>query len=310
MWEWGKSITDVPGLSVGVAHNGEAQTGCTVALFRDGAVAGVDVRGSAPGSSEIEAIKPVRVVDKIHGVLLTGGSAFGLSAAGGVIKYLEEEGIGYDVTVTKVPIVPTAVIFDLRVGSSKIRPDLEMGYEAAKNASTAHPAIGLHGVGIGASAGGISGGDRSRGGFGTTSIHIDDKITVGVMTVANPMGNVFDNKSGKVIAGNLDRNKWILPKSGEPWIENTVLVLVATNAKLNKEEATKVAQMAQDGIARTIIPSHTMHDGDVVFAVSTGSEECNINVIGDAAAEAVAYSIILGVSAANGIELDTTIRKL
>ena len=310
MWEWGKSITDVPGLSVGVAQNEEAQTGCTVALFRDGAVAGVDVRGSAPGSSEIEAIKPVRVVDKIHGVLLTGGSAFGLSAAGGVIKYLEEEGIGYDVTVTKVPIVPTAVIFDLRVGSSKIRPDLEMGYEAAKNASTAHPAIGLHGVGIGASAGGISGGDRSRGGFGTTSIHIDDKITVGVMTVANPMGNVFDNKSGKVIAGNLDRNKWILPKSGEPWIENTVLVLVATNAKLNKEEATKVAQMAQDGIARTIIPAHTMYDGDLVFAVSTGSEECNINVIGDAAAEAVAYSIILGVSAANGIELDTTIRKL
>ena len=289
MWEWGKSITDVPGLSVGVAQNEEAQTGCTVALFRDGAVAGVDVRGSAPGSSEIEAIKPVRVVDKIHGVLLTGGSAFGLSAAGGVIKYLEEQGIGYDVTVTKIPIVPTAVIFDLRVGSSKIRHDLEMGYEAAKNASTAHPAIGLHGVGIGASAGGISGGDRSRGGFGTTSIHIDDKITVGVMTVANPMGNVFDNKSGKVIAGNLDRNKWILPKSGEPWIENTVLVLVATNAKLNKEEATKVAQMAQDGIARTIIPAHTMYDGDLVFAVSTGSEECNINVIGDAAAEAVAY---------------------
>ena len=310
MWEWGKSITDVPGLSVGVAQNEEAQTGCTVALFRDGAIAGVDVRGSAPGSSEIEAIKPVRVVDKIHGVLLTGGSAFGLSAAGGVLKYLEEQGIGYDVTVTKVPIVPTAVIFDLRVGSSKIRPDLEMGYDAAKNASTAHPAIGLNGVGIGASAGGISGKDRSRGGFGTTSIKIDDKITVGVMTVANPLGNVFDNKTGKVIAGNLDRNKWILPKSGEPWIENTVLVLVATHAKLNKEEATKVAQMAQDGIARTIIPSHTMHDGDVVFAVSTGSEECNINMIGDAAAEAVAYSIILGVSAANGIELDTTIRKL
>ena len=150
MWEWGKSITDVPGLSVGVAQNEEAQTGCTVALFRDGAIAGVDVRGSAPGSSEIEAIKPVRVVDKIHGVLLTGGSAFGLSAAGGVLKYLEEQEIGYDVTVTQVPIVPTAVIFDLRVGSSKIRPDLEMGYEAAKNASTAHPAIGLHGVGIGA----------------------------------------------------------------------------------------------------------------------------------------------------------------
>ena len=310
MWKWGNSITDVPGLTVGVAHNVEAQTGCTVALFREGAVAGVDVRGSAPGTSEIEVIKPVRVVDKIHGVLLTGGSAFGLSAAGGVMKYLEEQKIGYDVKVARVPIVPTAVIFDLRVGSSKIRPDFEMGYEAAKNASTTHPEIGLHGVGIGASAGGISGKDRSRGGFGTTSIKINDEITVGVMTVANPLGNVIDNKTGKVIAGNLDRNSWILPKSGEPWIENTVLALVATNAKLNKEEATKVAQMAQDGVARTIVPAHTIYDGDVMFAVSTGTKECNINIIGDAAAEAVAYSIILGVSAANGIELDTAIRKL
>lgn len=310
MLEWGKSITDVPGVTVGAVHNSEAQTGCTVALFRKGAVAGVDVRGSAPGSSEIEAIKPVRVVDKIHGVLLTGGSAFGLSASGGVIKYLEEEEVGYDVGVARVPIVPTAVIFDLRVGSSKIRPDFEMGYEAAKNASTAHPEIGLHGVGIGASAGGISGKDRSRGGFGTISIKINDKITVGVMTVANPLGNVIDDRTRKVIAGNLNRNEWILPKSGVPWIENTVLALVATNAKLNKEEATKVAQMAQDGISRTIIPAHTMYDGDVVFAVSTGTEEYNINIIGDAAAEAVAYSIIMGVSAANGIELDTTVRKL
>ena len=310
MWEWGKSITDVPGLTVGVAENVEAQTGCTVALFKDGAVAGVDVRGSAPGSSEIEAIKPVRVVDKIHGVLLAGGSAFGLSASVGVIKYLEEQGIGYDVQVARVPIVPTAVIFDLRVGSSKIRPDFEMGYEAAKNASNAHPPIGLHGVGIGASAGGISGKDRSRGGFGTASIRINDEISVGVMTVANPLGNVVDYKTGKVIAGNLDRNEWILPKSGEPWIENTVLALVATNAKLNKEEATKVAQMAHDGIARTVFPAHTMYDGDVVFAVSTSTVECNINIIGDAAAEAVAHSIILGVSAANGIELDTTVGKL
>ena len=310
MWEWGKSITDVPGLTVGVAEDVEAQTGCTVAIFKDGAVAGVDVRGSAPGTGEIESIKPVRVVDKIHGILLTGGSAFGLSAAGGVIAYLEEQGIGYDVQVTRVPIVPTAVIFDLRVGSSKIRPDFKMGYEAAKIASTDHPLSGLHGVGIGASAGGISGKDRSRGGFGTTSIKIDDEITVGVMTVANPLGNVVDNKTGNVIAGNLDRTEWMLPKSGEPWVENTVLALVATNAKLNKEEATKVAQMAQDGIARTIIPAHTMYDGDVVFTVSTGAEECNINVIGDAAAEAVAYSVILGVSAANGIELDKTSRKL
>ena len=135
MWEWGNSITDVPGVSVGSAENTEAQTGCTVALFEDGAVAGVDVRGSAPGTREIEAIKPVRMIEKIHGILLTGGSAFGLDAAGGVQKYLEEQCIGYDVQVAKIPIVPTAVIFDLRVGSPEIRPGIEMGYEAAKNAT-------------------------------------------------------------------------------------------------------------------------------------------------------------------------------
>ena len=310
MWKWGKSITDVPGVTIGAAENEDAQTGCTVALFKDGAVAGVDVRGSAPGSREIEAIKLVRVIDKIHGVLLTGGSAFGLDATGGVLEYLEEQGIGYDVQVTTVPIVPSAVIFDLRVGSAKIRPDKDMGYEAAKSASKSHPEMGLHGVGIGASAGGISAKFRSRGGFGTTSIDIGNDISVGVMTVANPLGNVFDNRTGKVIAGNLDRNEWLLPKTGEPWIENTVLALVATNAELSKEEATKVAQMAQDGIARTLLPSHTMYDGDIVFAVSTGNKKCNINVIGDAAAEAVANSIVMGVSVANGIELDTRERKL
>jgi len=305
-WEWGQSITDVPGVKVGYSDNVDAQTGCSVAIFEDGAVAGVDVRGSAPGTREIESIKPVRVVDRIHAVLLTGGSAFGLDAAGGVQQYLEENGIGYDVGVAKIPIVPAAVIFDLRVGAADIRPDKAMGYDAAKNASTDHHKIGLHGVGIGASAGGISGEKRGRGGFGTISVNIGNGIIVGVMAVANPLGNVIVPKSGQVLAGSDNRDEWFMPKSGEPWIENTALAVVATNAKLNKEEATKVAQMAQDGISRVIYPAHTMYDGDVVFAVSTGQEEINVNKIGDAAAECLEKTILLGVAAGNGIQLDNS----
>ena len=305
----GEGITDVPGVKVGSAEDSEAKTGCTVAIFENGAVAGVDVRGSAPGTREIESIKPVRNVEKIHAILLTGGSAFGLDAAGGVQKFLEEKGIGYDVQVARIPIVPAAVIFDLRVGSASVRPDFEMGYRAAADASGENPEIGLHGVGIGASAGGISGEKRGRGGFGTTSFKINDNVVVGVMTVANPLGNVIDPYKNKTIVGSINRDDWVLPKSGEAWMENTVLAVVATNCKMTKEQATKVAQMAQDGVSRTIIPAHTMYDGDIVFAVSTGNEECDINVIGDAAAEAVAISIIIGVSAANGLELDSVNRE-
>lgn len=305
MWKWENSITDVPGVSVGSAENTEAQTGCTVALFEDGAVAGVDVRGSAPGTREIEAIKPVRKVEKIHGILLTGGSAFGLDAAGGVQKYLEEQGIGYDVQVAKIPIVPTAVIFDLRVGSPEIRPDIEMGYEAAKNATDSEPLNGLHGVGIGASAGGISGDKRGRGGLGSASLQLDDNISVGALVVTNSFGNVINPHTNELLVGSLNRDEWKLPKSAESFLENTVLAVVATNGKLNKEEATKVAQMAQDGIARAIIPSHTMYDGDIVFAVSTGNNECDVNIIGDAAAEVVIRSILKGISISNGIALDS-----
>ena len=305
MWEWGDSITDVSGVKVGSAEDSAARTGCTVLLFDDGAIAGVDIRGSAPGTREIEAIKPVRKVEKIHGILLTGGSAFGLDATGGVQKYLEEQGIGYDVQVAIVPIVPTAVIFDLRVGSPDIRPGIEMGYEAAENASNAQLQFGLHGVGIGASAGGIAGDKRGRGGLGSASIKLDNNIVVGVLAVANPFGNVINPHTNKIIVGSLDRDEWKMPKSGESFLENTVLAVVATNGKLSKEEATKVAQMAQDGIARTIIPSHTMYDGDVVFAVSTGNHACDVNIIGDAAAEAVIRSILVGVSISNGIGLDS-----
>ena len=305
MWKWGNSITDVPKVSVGSAENTEALTGCTVALFEDGAVAGVDVRGSAPGTREIESIKPVRKVEKIHGILLTGGSAYGLDAAGGVQKYLEEQGIGYDVQVAKIPIIPTAVIFDLRVGSPDVRPGIEMGYEAAKNATDSEPQIGLHGVGIGASSGGISGDKKGRGGLGSASLMLDNNISVGALVVTNSFGNVINPHTNELLVGSLNRDEWKIPKSAESFLENTVLAIVATNAKLNKEEATKVAQMAQDGIARAIIPSHTMYDGDIVFAVSTGNSKGDVNIIGDAAAEVVIRSILRGVSISNGITLDS-----
>jgi len=305
MWEWGNSITDVPGVRVGSAEDTEALTGCTVALFEHGAVAGVDVRGSAPGTREIEAIKPVRKVEKIHGILLTGGSAYGLDAAGGVQKYLEEQGIGYDVQVAKIPIIPTAVIFDLRVGSPNVRPGIDMGYEAAKNAADTEPQTGLHGVGIGASSGGISGDKKGRGGLGSASLKLDNNISVGALVVTNSFGNVINPHTNELLVGSLNRDEWKLPKNVESFLENTVLAVVATNCKLNKEEATKVAQMAQDGIARTIIPSHTMYDGDIVFAVSTGNSEGNVNLIGDAAAEVVIRSILKGVSISNGISLDS-----
>jgi len=296
------AITDVPGIKVGHAQDEKAKTGCTVILCEGGAVGGVDVRGSAPGTREIEALKPVRLVPEVHGVLFAGGSAFGLDAAGGVQHCLEERGVGYDVGVARVPIVPAAVIFDLRVGDPKVRPDRAMGYAAAKNASTDHPAEGLVGVGIGASAGRIAGEEYAgRGGVGTTARHLNDTVMIGALAVANPLGNVVDPKGGRLLVGHLDRAKWTLPRGGA-WLSSTILAVVATNAKLSKEEAVKVAEMAQDGIARAVYPAHTMYDGDVTFALSTGSEVADVNAVGDMAAELVGEAIARAVVIANGLK--------
>ncbi|MFQ6618105.1 MAG: P1 family peptidase [Fidelibacterota bacterium] len=295
------SITDIPGVMVGHAQNAEAKTGCTVILTPDGAVGGVDIRGSAPGTREVEILKPVRLIRKVHGVLLTGGSAFGLDATGGVQKFLEEKGIGYDTGVARIPIVPTAVIFDLRVGDPSIRPDREMGYAACLNASTSPPEEGLVGAGIGASAGAISGfGQMGRGGLAIEALKISDKVMVGVLVVVNPFGNVIDSEAGEVLVGTLDQSEWSYSPPNR-LSENTTLAMIVTNARLTVEEAVKISQMSQDGVARAVIPSHTMFDGDISFCLSTGDEKIDLNELGNKAAELVTRAIVKAVRITNRI---------
>ncbi len=306
-----RSICDVPGIRVGHAQNDEARTGCTVIIPEHGAVAGVDVRGSAPGTREIEAIKPVRLVPKVHAVLLTGGSAFGLDAAGGVQQYLEEQGMGFDVGVATVPVVPTAVIFDLHEGDPRVRPDKQMGYQAAQAAVSAMVSEGRVGAGRGATVGKALGPQHCmKGGVGTACESMGE-VRVGVLVVVNAVGNIVERDTGTIIAGARD------PETGEfvdavaylqehslPGFNvstNTTLALVATNAALCKEDATKIAEMAQDGIARVVRPAHTPFDGDLVIALSAGEQHAEVLSIGALAAELVAVAINRAVRIANEI---------
>lgn len=306
------SICDVPGIKVGHAQNLAGKTGCTVIIPSNGAIAGVDVRGSAPGTREIELLYPTRLVPKVNAILLTGGSAFGLDAAGGVQQFLEQHDIGYDTGVVKVPIVPTAVIYDLAVGDPKIRPDKKMGYQAAQNAHTSETSQGLIGAGIGATVGKFAGARYAmKGGIGTSSILIYDNIVIGVLVVVNALGNIVDPISNKTIAGafNPEDGSFFDPietlKNRPPIqlvsnISNTTLGVVATNASLSKEETIKVAQMANDGLARTIMPAHTQYDGDIIFTLSTGSEKkADTLLLGAMAADLVAKAIVKGVQKAN-----------
>lgn len=296
------SICDVPGIRLGHAHDLVARTGCTVILPDQPAIAGVDVRGSAPGTREIELLRPVRLVQAIHGLLLTGGSAFGLDAAGGVQKYLEERGIGFDVGVTKVPIVPAAVIFDLGVGSAHVRPNAVMAYQACLSASTSEARQGAIGAGCGATVGKLHGMVSSMpGGLGMASWRKDD-LAVGAIAVVNAFGDIVDQHTGKILAGakredgsfidtlaHLKAHR-VTPFSS--WNGNTTLVAVATNAAFNKEEITKIAQMAQDGLPKAIRPVHTPFDGDIVFALSVGAERADVLSVGAIAAELVAEAIV------------------
>jgi len=295
------SICNVPGIKVGHFHLQQARTGCTVILPDKPVVAGVDVRGSAPGTREIELLKPVRLVKKIHAILLSGGSAFGLDAAGGVQDYLQERGVGFDVGVAKIPIVPTAVIFDLAVGDASVRPDRKMGYQACLNASGDCVDEGPIGAGCGATVGKSAGIEFcSPGGVGMAAARLSEQVHIGVLTVVNSLGEVVD-ESGAILAGVKSRTgahyvpslELMKKNTGGIGFDsgNTTLSVVATNARLTRETATKLAQMAQDGLAKSIRPAHTMHDGDIVFALSTGDYETDINIVGAFAAELVAESI-------------------
>ncbi len=304
------AITDVAGIKVGHFTDARRPTGCTVILCEDGATGGVDVRGSAPGTRETDLLDPQNLVQQVHAVVLSGGSAFGLEAATGVVRWLEERNIGYDVGVAKVPIVPAAILFDLTVGDAKIRPDAAAGYNACKAASTNAPAEGNVGAGAGATVGKMFGPKRAmKGGLGTASISVGKELTVGAIVAVNAAGDIVDPSTGKLLAGarTQDGKKLqgtmagILRGDALPPVlggTNTTIGLIATDAKLDKAQAQKVAQMAHDGLARTTNPAHTMFDGDTIFALATGEIASNVNTIGAFAAEMVALSIRNAVNAA------------
>ena len=314
------AITDVPGIEVGHADDPEALTGCTVILCKEGAVGGVDQRGGAPGTRETDPMRPMHLVQKAHAVVLAGGSAFGLDAASGAVRFLEEQGIGFNTGVARVPIVPAAILFDLAIGAADRRPDAAMGYAACQQASTQAPAEGNVGAGMGATAGKILGmGGAMKSGIGTSSFAIGGGIIVGAIMAVNPLGDVIDPASGAIMAGARPAKLGPLKLGGEgPFTNtlevmrsmigrgalrfgsrgNTVIGVVASNADLNKEETNKGAQMAQDGLARTIRPAHTMFDGDTIFALSTGQKKVDVNVVGAYAAQVVEEAIVRAVKAA------------
>jgi L-aminopeptidase/D-esterase-like protein len=296
------SITDVVGIMVGHYSDTEGVTGCTVILCEGGAVAGVDVSGSAPGTRETDLLRPGNLVEKVHAIVLSGGSAFGLDAASGVMRYLEERGIGHETGAGKVPIVPAAIIYDLNIGSSKARPGAEEGYQACLCATDGQVAEGCVGAGTGAVVGKILGiGRATKSGLGTSSQELTGGVVVAALVVVNAVGDVVESKTGRIIAGvrHPDGNSFLstatlLKRSDfSPSLSpsNTVVGVVATNAQLGKEEVSKLARMAQAGIARTIYPYCTMYDGDVLFALSLGKKKADINVLGSVAAEVVATAI-------------------
>ena len=302
-----QTITAIEGIRVGHSTNISAKTGCTVIFCPEGTTAGVDVRGAAPGTRETEAIRPGRLIQEVHAILLTGGSAFGLDAASGVVQYLEEQNIGFPAGFVRVPIVPTAVIFDLHVGDANTRPDKDMGYQACINANDTPVSMGTIGAGTGATVGKATSVQPSLGGIGSACIRLENGLMVAAITVVNALGNVVNYKTGEIIAGGIEDGKFV--EITERLLDadiipgtNTTIGVVATNAQLTVTEATRVAEMAHDGMARAIRPSHTMFDGDTLFTLATGEHQnSSVNTIGILAADVVANSIVNAVMASNRI---------
>lgn len=303
----GGSITDVPGLKVGHYTLSERPTGCTVLICEAGATAGVDVRGSAPGTRETDLLSPINSVQQVQAILLSGGSAFGLDAASGVVRYLEERNLGYKIgNLGVVPIVPAAILMDLGVGNFKIRPNADSGYKACVAASTGPVAEGNVGAGAGATIGKMFGPKFAmKSGVGTASIRIGDTgIVVGALVAVNAVGDVIHPETGKVVAGARSedgkgfRDSMTAILNGHHVIvqngANTTIGVVATNAPFNKTQMTKIAQMAHDGYARSINPVHTMGDGDTIFSMSTGTAnvKADVTAIGAIAATVMARAVV------------------
>lgn len=303
----------VPGFRVGHAGDPVGCTGCTVVLCPEGTTGGIDIRGSASGTRELDALSPLHLVPFVHAVLLAGGSAFGLDAAAGVMRFLEERGIGFDVQVTRVPIVPTAIIFDLRLGSHKARPDAGMAYAACESAVEAPIPEGSVGAGTGATVGKLFGLPQStKSGLGVAAVRLGTDLHVGALAVVNAFGDVRDPSTGQLLAGARiapDRRDLVdmleaMRQGALPPVhrgENTTLAVVVTNARLTKPEATKVAQMAQHGLVRTIRPVHTTLDGDLVIALASGQVRADQNLLGIASADVVAEAVVRGVKRATSL---------
>jgi L-aminopeptidase/D-esterase-like protein/ribosomal protein S18 acetylase RimI-like enzyme len=314
-------LTDVPGFRVGSAQDPAACTGCTVVLCpEEGAVGGVDQRGGAPGTRETDPLRPLHLVERCHAILLTGGSAFGLDAAGGIVSYLERHGIGYPTPGGVVPIVPAAVIYDLGIGHPGVRPDAAMGEAACRDAEKAEAMRqGNAGAGCGATVGKIHGLEGAmKGGLGSASAEPLPGLLVGALAVVNPFGDVIDSAGCGIIAGArrpgtppevpsfVDTVAALRERGPQPLAftappANTVLAVVAVNAKLDKQEANLLARMAGAGITRTVRPAQTMVDGDTVFALAAGKLACDINLLGAVAADLVAMAVMRGVLSAESL---------
>ena len=308
------SITRVAGIEVGHFTDTRRPTGCTVVMAREGAVAGVDVRGAAPGTRETDLLHPSNLVDKVHAIMLAGGSAWGLEAATGAVRWLEERGVGLDVAVGRLPIVPAAVLFDLLVGDMRIRPDAAAGYAACAAASSADPAEGNVGAGAGAVVGKVFGIQHAmKGGVGTASVTVDG-VTVGALIACNALGDVIDPDTAQVMAGARTddgralrdtRRALLRGQPPQPLLAgtNTTIGVVATDAILTKAQAHRLAISAHDGLARSINPVHTMSDGDTLFSLGTGraGKSLGMMVLATMAAEATARATVRAVQAARSV---------
>ena len=307
-----KGLTDIPGIRVGHATDLDALTGCTVILCEDGAVAGCDIGGGASGTSEFDVMNPQHVTPAIHAVTLAGGSAFGLEAASGVRRYLEQKGVGFPTAYAKVPIVPSAILFDLGIGKASVRPTRETGEAAAAAATDKAVQEGCVGAGTGATVGKAYGMERAmKSGIGSFTIELPGGLLVSALAAVNAYGDVVDPNTGKILAGCRTSAKSSefanAVKALQSGVErgfgrsNTTLCVVATNARLTKVEATKMARMAQAGLLRAVRPAHTMFDGDIVIAFSLGAKRSTVNVLGVTAADALAEAIVRGVKEAKGM---------
>ena len=316
------SLTAVPGIKVGHHTLTERPTGCTVVLIEDGATAGVDVRGAAPATRDTDLLNPTKMVERIHGIAFSGGSLFGLSTVDGVLRFLEEHNVGISYGSRRVPIVPGASIFDLNVGDAKVRPTADCGYRAAQAASASPVVEGSVGAGAGATAGKLAGMERAmKSGVGSAAIRMPDGLIVSALVVVNPLGDVIDPATGRVVSGvrTADGRGFadarLLIRSGTSRAnrgDNSTIGVVATNARLTKAQASYLAQLADDGYARAIWPIHTIVDGDTVFAVATGSRpgDADLLILGALAADVMATAVIRAATQATGLPNLPAVRDL